>query len=201
MPAGLVRDFDSLSIGQSRRLGSFLTSFLDYFHSSERHGRTFDFTDCAIGNLLFAGCYLQEKRDFNRTIRAFSQFYELPPDVLLNITEGENLFLVAEKENGAVVLSEGALVAAQDSTRISELFLLDEETYWTRVEHAAEPPEGWTGLFRASNQIPRMNSEAAEALARGRRYCVRPGNPAFLPFPVLHDRWRGGGDCRQQAGR
>ena len=71
MPVGLVRDFDSLTVGQSRRLGSVLTSFLDYFHSSERHGRTFDFTDCAIGNLLFAGCYLQEKRDFNGTIRAF----------------------------------------------------------------------------------------------------------------------------------
>ena len=40
------------------------------------------------------------------------------------------------------MLSEAALVAAQDSTKISELFLLDEETYWTRVENAPEPAGG-----------------------------------------------------------
>ncbi len=91
---------------------------------------------------MFAGCYLQEGRDFNRTIRVFSQFYEVSPDVLLNITEGENLFLVAEKENGAVVLSEAAIVAAQDSAKISELFLLDEDTYWKRVENAAGASRG-----------------------------------------------------------
>jgi 2-phospho-L-lactate transferase/gluconeogenesis factor (CofD/UPF0052 family) len=183
MPAGLVRDFDALAMAQSRRLGGFLTSFLDYFHDSERQGRTFDFTDCAIGNLLFAGCYLQERRDFNRTIRVFSEFYEIPPDVLLNITQGENLFLVAEKENGSVVLSEAALVAAQDSTKISELFLLDQETYWTRVEDATEPPEGWAGLFRASNQIPRMNPEAAEALREADVIVYGPGTQHSSLFP------------------
>jgi len=183
MPEKLAQAFDSLTVAQTRRLGSLLHTFVDFLHAEERCGRTFDFTDCAIGNLLFAGCYLQEGRDFNRTIRTFSQFYEVPPDVLLNITEGENLFLVAEKENGAVVLSEAAIVAAQDSAKISELFLLDEETYWKRVESAAEPPEGWRSLFHATHCIPRLNPEAAKALQEADVIVYGPGTQHSSLFP------------------
>ena len=183
MPDKLVHDFESLTVAQSRGVVTLLTSFVDYFHSEERSGRTFDFTDCAIGNLLFAGCYLREGRDFNRTIRAFSEFYEVAPDVLLNITEGENLFLVAEKENGAVVLSEAAIVAAQDSARISELFLLDEDTYWKRVENAAEPPEGWHSLFQAANRIPRLNPDADKALREADVIVYGPGTQHSSLFP------------------
>jgi 2-phospho-L-lactate transferase/gluconeogenesis factor (CofD/UPF0052 family) len=183
LPQKLARDFDSLTVAQSRKLGSLLTSFVDFFHSEERTGRTFDFTDCALGNLLFAGCYLQEGRDFNRTIRAFSEFYEVASDVLLNITEGENLFLVAEKENGAVVLSEAAIVAAQDSAKISELFLLDEDTYWKGVENAAEPPEGWRSLFKRTNCTPRLNPDADKALREADVIVYGPGTQHSSLFP------------------
>jgi 2-phospho-L-lactate transferase/gluconeogenesis factor (CofD/UPF0052 family) len=183
MPAKLAQEFDQLTIAQSRRVSSLLRTFTDYFHAEEQAGRTFDFTDCAIGNLLFAGCYLEEGRDFNRTIRAFSEFYEVSPDVLLNITEGENLFLVAAKENGAVLLSEGALVAAQDSAKISELFLLDEDTYRRRVENAPEPPEGWVELFRAANCIPRLNPEAGNALREADVIVYGPGTQHSSLFP------------------
>ena len=183
LPRKLFHDFDSLTVAQSRRLASLLTAFVDYLDSEERSGRTFDFTDCAIGNLLFAGCYLREGRDFNRTIRAFSEFYEVSPDVLLNVTEGENLFLVAEKENGAVVLSEAAIVAAQDSARISELFLLDEETYWKRVENATEPPEGWRSLFKATHCIPSLNPAADKALREADVIVYGPGTQHSSLFP------------------
>jgi len=183
MTGKLVRDFDLLTMAHSRKLGSLLASFVDFFHSEERSGRTFDFTDCAIGNLLFAGCYLQEGRDFNGTVRAFCQFHEVSPDVLLNITQGENLFLVAVKENGAVVLSEAAIVAAQDSARISELFLLDEDTYRNRVEGASEPPEGWRSLFHATQRIPGLNPDAAKTLQEADVIVYGPGTQHSSLFP------------------
>jgi 2-phospho-L-lactate transferase/gluconeogenesis factor (CofD/UPF0052 family) len=183
MTGKLVRDFDLLTMSQSRKLGSLLASFVDFFHSEERSGRTFDFTDCAVGNLLFAGCYLQEGRDFNRTIRAFCQFHEVSPDVLLNITQGENLFLVAVKENDAAVLSEAAIVAAQDSTRIAELFLLDEDTYRKRVEDARKPPEGWRSLFQTMQRIPRLNPDAAKTLQEADVIVYGPGTQHSSLFP------------------
>ncbi len=100
----------------------------------------------------------------------------------MNITEGENLFLVAEKENGAVVLSEAAIVAAQDSAKISELFLLDEDTYWKRVENAAEPPEGWRCLsLRCTVFAP--NPAARKALQDADVIVYGPGTQHSSLFP------------------
>jgi len=95
-----------------------------------------------LGNLLFAGSYLQQNRDFNQTIEAFSRFYEVPPDALLNVTMGENLFLVAEKEDGSLLLSEADIVAAQSSAKISDLVLIDERIYRSRIDRAPNPPAG-----------------------------------------------------------
>ena len=111
----LADAFRMLSLAQAEEYRSLIATFLAFFHEEEKAGRHFNFTDCALGNILFAGCFLQNGRDFNRTIRAFSRFYEVPEDTLLNITQGESLFLVAEKEDGSMLLAEGDIVAAQSA--------------------------------------------------------------------------------------
>jgi 2-phospho-L-lactate transferase/gluconeogenesis factor (CofD/UPF0052 family) len=184
LPPKLGVEFERLALGQYRRMCSFLHTFIEYFHEQERAGRTFDFTDCAIGNLLFAGCYLQEGRDFNRAIDAFSTFYEVAPGVLQNITEGENLFLVAEKENGAVLLNEADIVAAQDAAKISELFLLDEDSYWNYVENGdGEPAGGWGAFFRERHRVPRLNARAARVLTDADVIVYGPGTQHSSLFP------------------
>lgn len=189
LPAKVASSFESLSVWQLHRLCSFLETFLEYFDRETAQGRSFDFTDCAIGNLLFGGCYLQEGRSFNQTIEAFSKFYEVGPHVLLNVTEGENLFLVAEKENGSVLLSEADIVAAQDDAKISHLFLLDEETYWERVQKAAQEPEGgWAAMFRQLHRVPVLNDRAAKALAEADVIIYGPGTQHSSLFPSYMTR-------------
>jgi 2-phospho-L-lactate transferase/gluconeogenesis factor (CofD/UPF0052 family) len=176
--------YDRLTVGQVRQMGRFLSTFVAYLRAQEAADSTFDFTDCAIGNLLFAGCYLEEGRDFNRTVEAFSRFFEVSPDILLNIAEGENLFIVAEKDNGAVLLSEAEIVATQDAAKISELFLLDEATYRGQVETATEPPPGgWGPIFRERHCTPRINPRAREVLAAADVIVYGPGtqHSSLLP--------------------
>ncbi len=184
LPKEIAPAFPQMACWQEQRLNLFLSSFREYFLEQESRGRTFDFTDCALGNLLFAGCYLEQGRDFNRTIQAFSEFYEVGPGVLLNITCGENLFLVARKENGSVLRNEADIVAAQDAAKISELFLIDETTYWKQIEHAAAPPpQGWPALLQSANCVPRMNPRAAEALAAADVIVYGPGTQHSSLFP------------------
>jgi 2-phospho-L-lactate transferase/gluconeogenesis factor (CofD/UPF0052 family) len=183
LPEKLAGPFDRLMVGRLRQICYFLTTFLDYVRCQEAVGRHFDFTDCAIGNLLFAGCYLSEGQNFNRAVAAFSHFHEVDPGVLLNITLGENLFLVAEKENGAVLLNEGDIVAAQDTTKISALYLLDESTYRSRVENAAEPPGGWPLLFRENHVTPCINPAACQALQDADVIIYGPGTQHSSLFP------------------
>jgi 2-phospho-L-lactate transferase/gluconeogenesis factor (CofD/UPF0052 family) len=183
LPPKLADAFPKLACWQAAQLKSYLVTFRAYFDEQEKLGRTFDFTDCALGNLLFAGCYLEQNRDFNRTIDAFSEFYEVPRGVLLNITLGENLFLVAEKESGSVLLNEADIVTLQDGAKIEELFLIDEETYLRRIENAQEPADGWGPLLRATHHVPRMNPRAAAAIAAADVIIYGPGtqHSSLLP--------------------
>jgi len=184
LPPQIGPAFPQLACWQERRLNSFLSSFREYFFEQEARGRNFDFTDCALGNLLFAGCYLEEGRDFNRAIEAFSRFYEVPGDVLLNVTLGENLFLVAEKENGTVLRNEADIVAAQDDTKIRELFLVDEELYFSRIERAeSEPDGGWKKLLESAHRVPQMNPRAAAAIAAADVIIYGPGTQHSSLFP------------------
>jgi len=183
LPDKLKNALPKLACWQAAQLKSFLETFRTYFDQQEKLGRTFDFTDCALGNLLFAGCYLEQQRDFNRAVDAFCQFYEIPGDVLLNITLGENLFLVAEKESGAVLLNEADIVKLQDSAKIGELFLIDEDTYLRRIENGQEPEGGWGSILRATHQVPRMNPRAAAAIAAADVIIYGPGtqHSSLLP--------------------
>ena len=201
LPAKLSAAFNHLMVGQLREVSAFLDTFLVYEERERDQGRNFDFTDCAIGNLLFAGCYLSEGRDFNRTIEAFSRFHEVDPGILLNITLGENLFLVAEKESGAILFNEADIVASQDTAKISLLHLLDERTYRSSVETGLE------ALRRMAGPVPQYERGAAPESRRGRRarrrrrHHLRAGNAAFEPLSVVHDRRCSRSDCCQQDRR
>jgi 2-phospho-L-lactate transferase/gluconeogenesis factor (CofD/UPF0052 family) len=183
LPDALDAAFDLLAVGRSRQLRSLLRAFLVYFDEQQARGRTFDFSDCAFGNLLFAGCFLEAGGEFNRAIEMFSEFHEVGRDVLLNVTLGENLFLVALKENGSVLRDEADIVAAQDAARISEIFLLDEKTYLTHVENAPEPPEGWARLFREANCTPHFNPQARAAVSEADIIIYGPGTQHSSLFP------------------
>nr|BFE80159.1 hypothetical protein GCM10020093_027600 [Planobispora longispora] len=80
--------------------------------------------DCALGNLVFAGAYLRLGRDFNAAIRSCAEAFESPAR-LVNVTGGENAFLVALKQDGRLLADEADIVAPQDAVAISDLFLLD----------------------------------------------------------------------------
>ena len=124
-------------------------TFLPYFDEQEVRGRTFDFTDCALGNLLFAGCYLEQgQRDFNRTIEAFSEFYEVGPTFCSTSPRREPVPGGGKRERH-VLLNEADIVASRDAAKISD-FLLDETTYRNQVENASRRTgrEGGAHLFR-----------------------------------------------------
>ena len=183
LPDPLGGTFPRLACWQMQALHSFLRSFLQYFHEQELLRKTFDFTDCALGNLFFAGCYLEQGRDFNRTIDAFSEFHEVEPGVLLNVTRGENLFLVAEKENGVFLLSEADIVAAQDPARISELFLIDETIYRNSIQGASEPGAGWRTVLSQAHRDPQLNPRAADAIRDADVIVYGPGTQHSSLFP------------------
>ena len=183
LPPKLREQFGRMTVQQADGFRSFLRTFVSYYETAVQSGRSFDFTDCALGNLLFAGCYLEQGGDFNRAIEAFSRFYEVAPDALLNVTQGETLFLVAEKEDGNFVLGEADIVAAQSPAKISRLFLVDGEIYRSQIEGAPEPATGRASLIQEASRTPHMNPAAAAAIAAADVIIYGPGTQHSSLFP------------------
>jgi 2-phospho-L-lactate transferase/gluconeogenesis factor (CofD/UPF0052 family) len=71
-----------------------------------RTGKPFDFSDCSVGNLVFAGSFLRCGRHFNDAIDDYCALLGLPPGLIENVTDGTNAHLVAIGDDGAILGSE-----------------------------------------------------------------------------------------------
>lgn len=99
-----------------------LQVFLDEYRGS---GKPFAFGDCSVGNLVFAGAYLQHGRDFNRAVDAYCALLGLPAGLIENVTDGRDAHLVAIDAAGHLLRSEEAIVDVRAQNRIRRIFLID----------------------------------------------------------------------------
>jgi 2-phospho-L-lactate transferase/gluconeogenesis factor (CofD/UPF0052 family) len=90
----------------------------------ERPG-VFDFSDCSVGNLVFAGLFLDSDRDFNRTVDAYAMMVGLPAGLIENVTDGTNAWLVGIDGDGRLLASEAEIVDAKRPNRIRDIFLIE----------------------------------------------------------------------------
>ena len=103
-----------------------VTTRLDaFFAEMARTGRPFDFSDCAVGNLVFAGCFLHCGRRFNDAVDDYCALMGVPAGHLENVTDGTNAYLVAIDAHGALLASEADIVSARPGESIREIFLID----------------------------------------------------------------------------
>jgi 2-phospho-L-lactate transferase/gluconeogenesis factor (CofD/UPF0052 family) len=87
--------------------------------------RPFAFGDCSLGNLVFAGAYLQVGRVFNAAVADYCTMLGLPAGLIENVTDGTDAYLVALDREGALLASEEAVVDAKRRNRIDDIFLID----------------------------------------------------------------------------
>ena len=127
LPPDFRASFEQLTLLQASGFARYCRAFHGYLLQQAAAGIRFDFSDCALGNILFAGCYLDEGRDFNRTVDALCAYYDVS-STLLNVTLGENLVLIAECQDGSVLRSEAEIVsqAPGAGSKISRIALINE---------------------------------------------------------------------------
>jgi 2-phospho-L-lactate transferase/gluconeogenesis factor (CofD/UPF0052 family) len=145
----------------SRRIHEYVMLFLDYCREQPR---AFNFSDCSLGNILFAGAFIKAGGRFNRATAALASLFGSKAS-LINVTTGENRILVALKEDGEILDREAKIVGAQSASRITDLFLI--ERYLSNAELAGLAPLSWAEkrAFLAQLEAPvNISDEAQRAL-------------------------------------
>ena len=106
------------------RVRNFLKHFLECLSSIENlNNKQFNFSNCSIMNCIYAGAYIYNKRDLQRTTISIGQLFNLKGLVLA--TNNENKQLVALRENGEMLYSEAEIVELRSNVKIERIFLLD----------------------------------------------------------------------------
>jgi len=94
----------------SERMRALLARF--FTHAT---GREFDYRDCSLGNLIFAGAYLEKDKDFNAAAAAVAELVGSRAR-LLNVGEQQNRVLAGLKQDGTILASEAAIVGPQSAS-------------------------------------------------------------------------------------
>lgn len=143
LPPALTQLIGNLSVGSVQKTRHILGVFLKYVDSASH---PFDFRDCAVGNLLFAGSYLECGRDFNAAAGAMSRLVNSQAE-LVNVCTGEDRILVGLKADGALLPREADIVGKQSSVPILETFFMRtpvaREEWSTVADRTVEEKLAW----------------------------------------------------------
>lgn len=146
-----------------------------FFQFTAQNKKNFDFYDCAIGNLIFAGAYLNQGKNFNAAISAMGQLVHSQMK-LVNVSHGENRILTGLKDNGELLISEACIVGSQSPHRMRSIFFLPKaltENQLTLLNDlTVEEKEAW---LKSQEQVPLLSTEAKEAIANAHIVVYGPG--------------------------
>lgn len=146
--------------------------------------------DMSLGNLIFAGCFLENNSDFNRSIDNWTTSFDLHCGKILNVTMGENLYLVATKDDGTYLSSEVSIVEPQSSSRITQIYLLSPEE---AKKHASLADSGTVVSqeeLRTERILPKANPSVLEEIEEADLIVYGPGTqhssllPSYLTLGV-----------------
>ena len=162
-------------------VGARLSAFVEELRSS---GKPFDFADCAIGNLAFAGCYLRRGRNFNAAVDDYCSLLNLPAGLIENVSDGTNAFLAAIDPDDRLLASEADIVDANRRNRIKDIFLLASRPTATDIEAMAAMPRDQVAPWLAAHEREiAVNPRLVDKIASADLIVYSPGTQHSSLFP------------------
>ena len=171
----------ALDINARKAVGEKIISF-----ERERSatGRPFSFSDCSLGNLVFAGCYLDMGRNFNAAVADYCSLLNLPAGLIENVTDGTNAQLVALDRDNRFIESEAEIVDAKRRNHIADIYLIDhvltqEEMAWLMSLPFYEQKE----FLRNSSRAVPINPRLLDRISAAHLIVYSPGTQHSSLYP------------------
>jgi 2-phospho-L-lactate transferase/gluconeogenesis factor (CofD/UPF0052 family) len=149
-----------------------------------RTGRAFNFRDASVGNFVFAGSFLANRRSFNAAVDDYCALVGLPAGLVENVTDGTNAYLVALDEEERLVGSEEEIVDARRHARVREIFLIDRPLGSDeRARLATLPAEELRRAIDSWTVKPSLNPRLLPKLLEAHLIIYAPGTQHSSLFP------------------
>jgi 2-phospho-L-lactate transferase/gluconeogenesis factor (CofD/UPF0052 family) len=149
-----------------------------------RTQRPFSFSDCSIGNLVFAGCFLEKEKDFNTAIADYFKLLRLPTGLIENVTDGTNAYLVAIDSENRLLGSEAEIIDANKRNHIKDIYLIDRPLTGAELDWLMSASiEVMNRFLEERSQILVPNKRLLERIAEADLIIYSPGTQHSSLFP------------------
>lgn len=156
----------------------YLKVFMKYYKSNLEK---YDLRDSAIGNLVFAGIFL-ELKDFNKSVDIINNTFTKRVKIL-NVTDGKNLFLSAFTDKDTILCDEASIVNLNSKDeKISDIYLLEEKKDLEFFKNIV--PKKIQEFLKSNDQSPKLNNKVSEAVSQSDLIIYGPGTPFSSLFPT-----------------
>ena len=164
-----------------RALGERIDEFERELHASQK---PFDFSDCSVGNLVFAGGFLRCGRQFNAAVDDYSGLLGLPLGLIENVSDGTNAFLVALDLSDRLLASEADIVDANRRNRIKDIYIVGRPlSSEERDDLAARPAHQMIEWLTARSVPIPVNPRLLAKIAAADLIVYSPGTQHSSLFP------------------
>jgi 2-phospho-L-lactate transferase/gluconeogenesis factor (CofD/UPF0052 family) len=176
--AALVAEIDeSTRRSAAEKLGYFETALSE-------NGGTFSFSDCSLGNLVFAGCFLQSGRNFNEAVADYCWLLNLPDGIIENVTTGTNAFLVALDQEHRIIANEAEIVNGNGRNSILDIYLIARPFTEAELARVAQAGKNEVVEFLEKRSITvTPNPRLIERIAEADLIIYSPGTQYSSLFP------------------
>lgn len=164
--------------------GEAVASRIEAFRAEvRRRQRPFDYRDCAIGNLVFAGGYLLAGRDFNRAVDDYAGLLGIPRGLIENVTDGTDAWLVATSADGRFLPTEEAIVNAPSASRIEDIFLVHPRLTAAEAAACEAPGTERVRILTTRSIVPAINARLRDRIVEADVIVYAPGTQHSSLFP------------------
>lgn len=172
--------FNAIDLGRAIKFTEYLTFFINF---SAQKNKLFDYSDCAIGNLIFAGAYIKNKMNFNLALKDICDAFEIRCNVI-NVSDGENVYLNVRTNNNRIISDEGDIVENIFNEEYSEIFLSKHKLNNYNIKKNLE--------IDIKYYQPKLGCECRKAIKESDIIIYGPGTqfssliPSYLTRNILH---------------
>ena len=145
--------------------------------------QAFNFSDCSLGNLVFAGLYLECGRAFNRAVDEYVALVSLPIGLIENVTDGTNAWLVGIDDAGHLLATEEDIVDSARPHRVRDIFLIDHPLSEADRRQVEGTSDHASAALAAHAVFPSLNPRLREKLASADLVVYAPGTQHSSLFP------------------
>lgn len=132
LPFDLINLLEAVNGELKDNICDYLDEFFDYYIEQNK---PFNFKGCSFGNVLFAGAFFKNNKDFQKATKELMAVFKSKINAnLINVTDGQNRFLMALKEDNVFLDDESKIVEKQSSARYAGIYLLPEQFTKEEIE-------------------------------------------------------------------